>query len=443
MKKLLVVLTVVLMLVSVFAVEKPFTLGPVSYTGTVNFTLLLTKDGVDISGALLDVNASLAYGPTSDTQAGATFDISYTFPGGASLSLRTITFTTPYFGALYSTGKMFVSDYFTGKDYDATGTPFKDPFKSDFEDSLKLTFPAVAGLEVYYLDKNSERTDSWFSDMLLAKYTLAGWTIVGGTYETELATDTHEFGAAFNGSLPLGFITPSVQAFTGMVEAATKMVLAYDLKVSATYSPADFLTLTPEFKWSENINKLDYKSSNISDGRYIKSGVTFQRTFENVTLKAVFTPKYDFTVKESKIPLSEFSVKAVINPVTLYAKMTNVNLLTANPYDLDAKADITTKEFSLVASAYWLDAAKLDKFSYVHLYATANEDPLTIEGNLRFVPDSSGVKNGYNLIVTYVITNNVKFSAFYGTLTKDSNGEYTVINTDPTWNAKLTYTASF
>ncbi|HRT01916.1 MAG TPA: hypothetical protein P5192_06050, partial [Fervidobacterium sp.] len=123
MKKLLTVLVALFMVVSIFAAEKPFTLGPnVSYTGSVSFSLVADKDGVSFSGSLANVDASLAFGPTSDTQAGATFGFGYTPFGGVALSLKSITFSTPYFGAYYSTGKQFVNDYFTGRVYKADGS---------------------------------------------------------------------------------------------------------------------------------------------------------------------------------------------------------------------------------------------------------------------------------------------------------------------------------
>ena len=123
MKKLLTVLVALFMVVSIFAAEKPFTLGPnVSYTGSVSFSLVADKDGVSFSGSLANVDASLAFGPTSDTQAGATFSFVYTPFGGVALSLKSITFSTPYFGMYYSTEKQFVNDYFTGRVYKADGS---------------------------------------------------------------------------------------------------------------------------------------------------------------------------------------------------------------------------------------------------------------------------------------------------------------------------------
>lgn len=441
MKKFLAMLTVVLMVVSIFAVEKPVTFS-LSYTGTVNFTLEANKDGINIYGSLSETSFSLVITPNSDTQAGAAFYISYDLANlKATLKLNSITFSTPYFGALYSTGKMFVSDYFTGKDYDATDKPFKDPFKSDFADSLKLTFPAVAGLEVYYLDKGAEGTNAWFSDMLLAKYAVAGWTIVGGTYNTG-NTDKYEFGAAVNGSISLGVATPTVQAFAGLVENGT-MVPAYDFVLSTSYSPVAVLTLTPTVKVAENLDKLEYRSTNISNGKYVQLGVKYTQTFAPVTLTAIVTPKYDFLATTTTLKLNELSAKIDVAPVSLLVKTTNVDVLNAsNKYTLYVQGDFKAEQFGLTAKAEWADVTQFATYTYVHVTANTKVDALTLTGNFRMVTTGT-VKQAYNVSASYGLAPNVTLSAFYGTLTKDTDGNYTAMNTDPTWNVALTYSAKF
>jgi hypothetical protein len=443
MKRLLTVLVALLVVVSMFAAEKPFTLGPnVTYTGTVNFSLVVTKDGVDIIGSLANISVSLPFGPTSDTQAGATFDILYTpFAAENKLTLKSITFSTPYFGAFYSTGKQFVSDYFTGMDY-ANNT--WAAAMADFADSLKLTFPAVPGLEVYYLDKVNEGTATWFSDMVLVKYPVAGFTIVGGTYNTGNTT-THEFGAEVKGALDFGIFKPNLTVFGGMVDGGTGMVTAYDVILSGSLSPVTGLTLAPTFKFAENLDKLDYKSTNIAKGKYISLGVTYTTTFAPVTLTAKVTPKVDFATATptTTLPLNELSANIALSPVTFYVKTTNTNLLTNNPFTLYAKASYADAMLSAAVDASWADMTQLATYTYIHGAVTIKATPeLTLYSDVHKIIASTN-DFGYNVRAAYAITPNVKLTGFYGTLTTDANGAYTVINTDPTWNVKLTYTASF
>ncbi|MGC9772606.1 hypothetical protein [Fervidobacterium islandicum] len=443
MKKLLTVLVALLVVVSMFAAEKPFTLGPnVTYTGTVNFSLVVTKDGVDIDGSLTNVKASLAFGPTSDTQAGATFSITYVPFGGVNLTLKSITFSTPYFGAFYSTDKQFVSDYFTGMDYANNKWAAS---MTDFQDSLKFTLPAVPGLEVYYLDKTSEGNATWFSDMVLVKYPVAGFTIVGGTYNTGNTT-THEFGAEVKGALDFGIFKPNLTVFGGMVDGGTGMVTAYDVILSGSLSPVTGLTLAPTFKFAENLDKLDYKSTNIANGKYISLGVTYTTTFAPVTLTAKVTPKVDFAsaTPTTTLPLNELSANIALSPVTFYVKTTNTNLLTNNPFTLYAKASYADAMLSAAVDASWADMTQLATYTYIHGAVTIKATPeLTLCSDVHKIIASTN-DFGYNVRAEYAITPNVKLTGFYGTLTTDPDtGAYKVINEDPTWSVKLTYTASF
>jgi len=445
MKKLLTVLVALFVVVSIFAAEKPFTLGPnVTYTGTVNFTLGVDANGIDISGALANVEASLTLAPTSDTQAGATFSITYTPFGGVTLTLKSITFSTPYFGAFYSTDKQFVSDYFTGLVYNPDGTTPWATSMGDFEDSLKLTLPAVPGLEVYYLDKTSEGAATWFSDMVLVKYPVAGFTIVGGAYNTGNTT-THEFGAEVKGALDLGVFKPNLTVFGGMVDGGTKMVTAYDVILSGSLSPVAGLTLAPTFKFAENLDKLDYKSSNIANGKYVSLDATYTTTFAPVTLTAKVTPKVDFATATptTTLPLDELSANIALSPVTFYVETTNANLLANNPFTLYAKASYADAMLSAAVDASWADMTQLATYTYIHGAATIKATPeITLYSDVHKKIASTN-DFGYNVRAAYAITPNVTLTGFYGTLTTDSNNAYTVINTDPTWNVTLTYTASF
>jgi len=446
MKKLLTFLVALFVVVSVFAAEKPFTLGPnVTYTGTVNFSLVVTKDGVDIDGSLTNVEASLAFGPTSDTQAGATFSITYVPFGGVNLTLKSITFSTPYFAAFYSTDKQFVSDYFTGLVYKPDGTTSWADAMADFKDSLKLTLPAVPGLEVYYLDKTSEGNATWFSDMVLVKYPVAGFTIVGGTYNTGNTT-THEFGAGVKGALDFGIFKPNLTVFGGMVDGGKGMVTAYDVILSGSLSPVTGLTLAPTFKFAENLDKLDYKSTKIANGKYISLGVTYTTTFAPVTLTAKVTPKVDFAsaTPTTTLPLNELSANIALSPVTFYVKTTNTNLLTKNPFTLYAKASYADAMLSAAVDASWADMTQLATYTYIHGAVTIKATPeLTLCSDVHKIIASTN-NFGYNVRAAYAITPNVKLTGFYGTLTTNPDtGAYTVINKDPTWNVELTYTASF
>jgi len=451
MKKLLTVLVALFMVVSIFAAEKPFTLGPnVSYTGNISFSLVADKDGVSFSGALANVDASLAFGPTSDTQAGATFSFIYATTGVVTLNLSSITFSTPYFGMYYSTEKQFVNDYFTGRVYKADGSvkDWNPSFKVDYADSLKVTLPAVKGLELYIEDNATETTASptyvnWFSDMLLAKYTLSPFTLVGGMY---VQGGFYTFGLNAKGSVNLGVFEPSIDVFAGMKDVtAASPVTVYGVKVSGSLSPVAGLTLTPELKYTESLSELVYKSNTITDDKYVKLGVAYTTTFAPVTLTAKVTPTYDMVpaTPTFTLPLNELSAKVAVAPVTFFVKTTNADLLTSNPFTLYTEATYAATPVSVKAAAEWADVTEIATYTYVQLSGSVNVlPPLTVAADYRMVTNATPT-NGYNARLTYVMTPNVKLTGFYGTLTADNDGNYTVINTDPTWNVKLSYSASF
>jgi len=457
MKKFLTVLLALFMVVSIFAAEKPFTLGPnVSYTGSVSFSLVADKTGVSFSGGLSNVKASLAFTPTSDTQAGATFGISYAPFGGVTLSLQSITFSTPYFGTYYSVDKQFVNDYFTGRVYNADGS-VKDwdaDFKRDYADLVKFTFPAVKGLELYITDNATEITatpnptlttflPNWISDMILVKYPVASFTLVGGVYVESTPTQYYTVGLNANGSVDLGIIKPSIDVFAGMKDvSAASPVTVYGVNVSGELSPVKGLTLSPEFKYTENLVKLVYKSNTIEDGKYVQAGVSYTTTFAPVTLTATTTPKYDFEATQNAftLPLDELSAEVAVTPVTFSVKTTNEDLLdSSKPFTLYTKAAYADKMISANAVAEWADVTEFATYTYVQLSGSVNVlPPLTVAADYRMEP----AKSGYNARLTYTLTENAKLEGFYGTLTL-KDGKYTVINNDPTFYVKLSYSAKF
>jgi len=450
MKKLLTVFVALFMVVSIFAeVEKPFTLGPVSYKGTVKFSLVLDERGLDFVGTLTDVTASLAFSPKSDTQAGATFGISYAPFGGVSLTLQSITFSTPYFGTYYSVDKQFVNDYFTGKDSDGN---LKAPFKDDYADLVKFTFPAVKGLEIYITDNATEITatpnptlttflPNWISDMILVKYPVAPFTLVGGMY---VKGGYYTFGVNANGSVDLGIIKPSIDVFAGMKDvSAASPVTVYGVDVSGELSPVKDLTLSPEFKYTENLVKLVYKSDKIEDGKYVSLGVSYTTTFAPVTFVATTTPKYNFEATQNAftLPLDELSAKVEVKPVTFSVKTTNKDLLdSSKPFTLDTEAAYADPMISAKAAVKWADVTEFATYTYIQLSGSVKVLPeLTVAADYRMVPADSG----YNARLTYTLPENVTLEGFYGTLVKDAKGNYTLIKTDPTFYVKLSYGAKF
>jgi hypothetical protein len=298
--------------------------------------------------------------------------------------------------------------------------------------------------------------------MLLVKYPISSFTLVGGmyvaggSYITEASTTAqatkseiryeggyYTVGANLTGSVNLGVFAPSIDVFAGMKDVtAASPVTIYGVKVSGSLSPVTGLKLTPELKYTENLNKLVYRSSNIKDGKYVSLGVAYTLTATPVTFTAKTTPKYDMVpaTPTFTLPLNELSAKVAVKPVTFLVKTTNADLLTSNPFTLYTEAAYADPMISAKVAASWADITEFATYTYIQLSGSVKVLPeLTVAADYRMVPADSG----YNARLTYTLPENVTLEGFYGTLVKDAKGNYTLIKTDPTFYVKLSYGAKF
>jgi len=218
-------------------------------------------------------------------------------------------------------------------------------------------------------------------------------------------------------------------------------VTVYGVNVSGELSPVKGLTLSPEFKYTENLVKLVYKSNTIEDGKYVQAGVSYTTTFAPVTFTAKTTPKYDMVpaTPTFTLPLNELSAKVAVAPVSFLVKTTNADLLGSKPFTLYTEAAYADSMISAKAAANWADVTEFATYTYIQLSGSVNVlPPLTVAADYRMEP----AKSGYNARLTYTLTENAKLEGFYGTLTL-KDGKYTVINNDPTFYVKLSYSAKF
>uniref|UniRef100_A0A7C4W3P3 Uncharacterized protein n=1 Tax=Fervidobacterium thailandense TaxID=1008305 RepID=A0A7C4W3P3_9BACT len=445
MKKFFVSLLLAVALFA-FAAEATFSIGTkLAFTGSVRFELKAYPKGVDATGSYsLDAAVSIPLSPKSVTAAGAEFGLNYGFGAGTSIpvsfSLKSIYFETDFFKAKWYNYLIMVSDFFTGKDYDTDS--FVGSFANDFSDVLELKFPNI--VDVYFVDKKSEGQVSWFSDMVLLKRAIDPFTIILGLYNTG-DTSAYEFGAHVAGEVNFGFFKPTLRLFGGMVEDAGNMVPAYEFRLTGSLALIpNVLTVEPTILFTDKLAKLDYKSTNVSDGKYVQARVTFTDKWGVVIPKFVVTTKYDFTTEKVSIPLDEASIAADFGGMfALFAKVTNADIMVpTNTYKLYSEAKLAINPVILSGKASWNDLTKLDQFAYINAKASVNLTPLYIEGNLGWIQNA----NGYNVFAKYNLSQNVSLEGFYGTIKdNNSNGVYDTGDylPDPDWNVKLVYNAKF
>jgi len=454
MKKLLTVLVALLVVVSMFAAKSPLTME-VEYAGSATFSLLIDEAGIDISGALSFTTAP-RLNLLGFTQPNASLSLSFSMGTWRSptVSLREIRFSTPNFGFRWNASPYFINDYFAG--VDGGGNP-KLPSTSDV---LKVDTKLLPGLELYYADLNNAEADReasdvarrFFNDLVIVKYPVAGFNIFGALWKSNPANDedTYEWGVSANGTVDLGVIKPSVTVFFGMVEGATSMLNAVDLNLKASYSMAG-LTLEPEFKYGENLDKLNYKSDSVTNEKYVQVVTSYVLKVDPVEFAVKVTPKYTLDPATLTVKLDQVKVAYDTKPFTISAAVSNENLLDASgKYKLDVTGKVVVDPVTVNFSGEWADITKLATYTYLRANASVQAtDKLTLTGMVNMVTDirtlaprSESEEVAYRLQATYNYGGGVTSTFFFGNLFGPFDGKYRHYK-DPRWYVEFRYTTSF
>jgi len=454
MKKLLTVLVALLVVVSMFAAKFPLTME-VEYAGSATFRLLIDEAGIDISGAL-----SFTTGPKLNllgfTQPNASLSLSFSMASWNSptVSLREIRFSTPNFGFKWNASPYFINDYFAGVDGDG------NPKLPNTADVLKVDTKLLPGLELYYADLNNAEANEeasdvarrFFNDLVIVKYPVAGFDIFGALWKSNPANDAdaYEWGVSANGTVDLGVIKPSVTVFFGMVEGATSMLNAVDLNLKASYSMAG-LTLEPQFKYGENLDKLNYQSDSVANGKYVQVVTSYGLKVDPVEFAVKVTPKYTLDPATLTVKLDQVKVAYNTVPFTVSAAVSNDNLLDASKkFKLNVTGKVVVDPVTVNFSGSWADVTELATYTYLRADATVKAtDKLTLTGMVNMVTDlgtlasgSESEKVAYRLQATYNYGGGVTGTFFFGNLFGPFSGKYRHYK-DPRWYVEFKYTTNF
>jgi hypothetical protein len=452
MKKLLTVLVALLVVVSMFAAKFPLTME-VEYAGSATFSLLIDEAGIDISGAL-----SFTTGPKLNllgfTQPNASLTLSFSMAtwNSPSITLSEIRFSTPNFGFIWKASAYSINDYFAG--VDSNGNP-KLP-----NDVLKVDTKLLPGLELYYADLNNAEANKeasdvarrFFNDLVIVKYPVAGFDIFGALWKSNPTNDAdaYEWGVSANGTVDLGVIKPSVTVFFGMVEGATSMLNAVDVNLGASYSMAG-LTLEPQFKYGENLDKLNYKSDSVENEKYVQVVTSYGLKVDPVEFDVKVTPKYTLDPATLTVKLDQVKVAYNTTPFTVSAAVSNENLLDASKkYKLDVTGKVEVAPVTVNFSGSWANITELATYTYLRADATVKAtDKLTLTGMVNMVTDtgtlasgSESEKVGYRLQATYDYGGGVTSTFFFGNLFGPFSGKYRHYK-DPRWYVEFSYTTKF
>jgi hypothetical protein len=455
MKKLLTVLVALLVVVSMFAAKFPLTME-VEYAGSATFSLLIDEAGIDISGALSFTTAP-KLNLLGFTQPNASLSLSFSMGtwNSPTVSLTEIRFSTPNVGFRWNASPYFINDYFAGVDNNGRS---KLPSTSDV---LKVDTKLLPGLELYYADLNNAEADReasdvarrFFNDLVIVKYPVAGFNIFGALWKSNPANDAdaYEWGVSANGTVDLGVIKPSVTVFFGMVEGATPIMLnAVDVNLKASYSMAG-LTLEPQFKYGENLDKLNYKSDSVTNEKYVQVVTSYGLKVDPVEFAVKVTPKYTLDPATLTVKLDQVKVAYNTTPFTVSAAVSNDNLLDASKkYKLDVTGKVVVDPVTVNFSGNWADITELATYTYLRADATIKAtDKLTLTGMVNMVTDtgtlaprSESEKVAYRLQATYNYGGGVTSTFFFGNLFGPFDGKYRHYK-DPRWYVEFRYTTSF
>jgi len=454
MKKLLTVVVALFVVVSMFAAKFPLTME-VEYAGSATFSLLIDEAGVDISGALsFTTNPKLNLLGFAQPNASLTLSFSMTTWNSPSIGLSEIRFSTPNFGFKWNESPYFINDYFAGEDDDGIS---KLP---GLTDTLKVDTKLLPGLELYYADLNNAEADReasdvarrFFNDLVIVKYPVAGFNIFGGLWKSDPATDadTYEFGVSANGTVDLGVVKSNITAFFGMVEGATSMVNAVDIDLKASYSMAG-LTLEPQFKYGDNLDKLEYKSDSVVDGKYVQVVTSYGLKVDPIEFAVKVTPKYTLDPATLTVKLDQVKVAYNTEPFTVSVAVSNDNLLDASKkYKLDVTGKVVVDPVTINFSGNWADITKPATYTYLRADATVKAtDKLKLTGMVNMVTDlntlhssANEVKEAYRLQVTYDYGGGVTSTFFFGNLFGPTGGKYKHYK-HPRWYVEFMYKTSF
>jgi hypothetical protein len=454
MKKLLAVLVALLVVVSMFAAKFPLTME-VEYAGSATFSLLIDEAGIDISGAL-SFTTSPKLNLLGFTQPNASLSLSFSMGtwNSPTVSLKEIKFSTPNFGFRWNASPYFINDYFAGVDGD--GNP-KLPSASDV---LKVDTKLLPGLELYYADLNNAEADQeasnvarrFFNDLVIVKYPVAGFDIFGALWKSNPANDAdaYEWGVSANGTVDLGVIKPSVTVFFGMVEGATSMLNAVDVNLKASYSMAG-LTVEPQFKYGENLDKLNYKSDSVANKKYVQVVTSYNLKVDPVEFAVKVTPNYKLDEATLTVKLDQVKVAYNTTPFSVSAAVSNENLLDASKkYKLDVTAKAVVEPVTVNFSGSWANITELATYTYLRADASVKAtDKLTLTGMVNMVTDTGTLASGsepekvaYRLQATYDYGGGVTSTFFFGNLFGPSSGKYKHYK-DPRWYVEFKYTTKF
>jgi hypothetical protein len=211
------------------------------------------------------------------------------------------------------------------------------------------------------------------------------------------------------------------------------------------------LTLEPQFKYGENLDRLNYQSDSVENGKYVQVVTSYGLKVDPVEFNVKVTPTYK--LDEATLTVKLDQVKAAYNttPFKISAAVSNENLLDASKkFTLDVTGKVEVAPVTVNFSGSWANITELATYTYLRADATVKAtDKLTLTGMVNMVTDtgtlasgSESEKVGYRLQATYDYGGGVTSTFFFGNLFGPFSGKYRHYK-DPRWYVEFKYTTKF
>ncbi len=479
MKKFVLVMAIAsLLVIGAFAAD--YTLTPsLSVSGSYSFGFVVGNQGFDLTNSFSNLSVSAAWSSNFGTftqPATWTFDFSL-FNWGATpnVSISKVAYESAIQQLTFEPA------------YDRTFNPMI--WDNGSAAGITYVYKPMKALTLQYLDTTNNGASTspstplfvtpFFKDEVAANYAGTGYSVSAAAYYDATNTSLYGYGyfvglnytgipdltvdAAFGSDLlrtaapaaseigtwlPVTAATAPVQQIGVDVNYAKDFALTKmgTVSVSAEYKYfKDFTPKYEEFVDTDGDGNADSPNYPVNkNNAYGK--VSYNNTFGIVTVNPWVWGNYDVAAAS---PTAGFGIKSSValaaGPLTITpsvdyeASVLPSYSVTTSTANVEAKTSVGN--VSLDANVAWSDFITSIASPTWNVKADYTLGKTTLEGYVSSVT-SGPTYGGYYAKVTYA-ANMWTYTGFYGTLSQDSNGNYTVVNASPYWYVEASASVSF
>lgn len=482
MKKLVLVIAITGLL-AVGVLAGSYSLSPsLSVSGSYSFGFVLGNQGLDLTHGFSNLSVSAAWSSNFGTfTQPATWTFAFELnPYSIGEAPNVAISEVSYESALQSlTFEPAYARGFCGLMWDNGSAP-----------GITYVYKPLKNLTLQYLDTTNDGASTspstplfaspFFKDELAAKYAINSYAAISGAVYYD-ATNTNRYGyfagisytgtkltsglsikAAFGSDLlrtaapaaseigtwlPVTAATAPVQQIGVDVNYAKDFGLTNAGTVSVSAEYQYFSNFTPkyeEFVDTDGDGNADTPNYPINkNNAYGK--VSYNNTFGIVTVNPWIWGNYDVAAAS---PTAGFGIKSsvaltagllTITPSVDYEANLLPYSVTTSSANVEAKASVGN--VSLDGNVAWSDFITSIASPTWNLKATYSIGKTTLEGYVSSVT-SGPAYGGYYAKVTYA-ANMWTYTGFFGTLSQDAYGNYTVVNASPYWYVEASASVSF